>query len=1248
MRLRFWQVIYSSWIVCSGCSSFFIELGEPARALRMTPEGEGPEVIYDFYADPLPEIPLPNDDAMRYDPSSPTKARINVSFRATTAVERRAREAFNQLDGFGTYAPITVSFDAPIDVIDLWERHNTHDPASGRYRDDFRDDALFLLNVDEGCDRYGEEVALDMGRGRFPATMYKHIKGDIDPEAPDGRTFKFSSLFHFSIFDPHATANNILFEEWNEDQNKNGILDLGEDRDGDGHLDIANLLHPEACDGFDLGTVERNRCVADELMTFYDRQSDTLILRPVWPLEQRCRYAVVLTDRLKGVNGEPIKSPFKGVNPTGQTPALEPLTDLLPRYGLGLENVSFAWSFITGTTTKDMEALRAGLYGHGPFLELADRFAPERALHIWSRGELDVNDELPEDVREDTFLPGACVGLGLVKYWVLSGEWAANLCAIERDSSAMDKVFGGTFKAPDLLIDRDDSPPPTDRYPQTSDERWEVEAHTGTLKYGETEVTFWCSLPQELEQDCEEGNPEGRAFCKPFPTLLYAHGYGGSRAEVITGHIGRANAMGYALCALDAYGHGLNILIEDNPFAQEASLLFILLNQFGVPDYKQLLMRGRDRDLDNDGMPDSGADMWTSDIFHTKDMVRQTSLEHIQFVRILRSFDGIRRDDRGHILGDIDGDDAVDLGGPVAPIGMWGISLGGIISGVVAGAEPALDAVSPNAGGAGLVDIAVRSSQTGVPQAVLLPVIGPFLIGCLPSDDHQTPLSEGEEKSCFKRATYDPETGELNEERSTLKANEMELAFLLNDNASQNELPFARLQGVEVGDWIELENLDNGEVKRRRVGPRGTLMISVAADALTAPERRGVLGFSDDDTTPKTVQDLTLLGDRLIVRHFKGSRAPTGSQDTTRRLDLKPEGIIDRFQYTIEFQGTYYPKDATLVALQEGLGIDRNTPRFRRFMGLAQAALGPGDPGVWSAHIYLEPLSVPYATNGDHGGNTRVLQMPTVGDQQVPVNTGIAAARVTGLFGSWLRDEERYPDPRYGWRALFQPTPRYPVERDGSIEADTIDQLLIDRYVVEGDPKMRRYDEASTEPFISYATNGEELIHEYALFDIDNISDGVARFSCSDEDWSAKNGEYICSDEWRERGQTFPIPYDPQGLRVTIERGDRGRYDAFRVPLLRPAGQHGIYNSQPFRVFDADAFMVNFTTRFLGSGGRLVDHPTGCDCNAESINQFTFQGSPYFPAKPEGCETLDQRLCEASCAEAWGFRALEPAMCSVP
>ncbi|HBQ14981.1 MAG TPA: hypothetical protein DEF51_28930, partial [Myxococcales bacterium] len=84
--------------------------------------------------------------------------------------------------------------------------------------------------------------------------------------------------------------SNILFETVEEDRNGNGVLDVGEDTDFDGVLD-----HPNTIDG-ELGTdfIDTH----DRMLWFYERETDTLILRPILPLDQRTTYAVVVTDRL--------------------------------------------------------------------------------------------------------------------------------------------------------------------------------------------------------------------------------------------------------------------------------------------------------------------------------------------------------------------------------------------------------------------------------------------------------------------------------------------------------------------------------------------------------------------------------------------------------------------------------------------------------------------------------------------------------------------------------------------------------------------------------------------------------------------------------------------------------------------------------------------------------------------------------------------------------------------------------------
>ena len=193
--------------------------------------------------------------------------------------------------------------------------------------------------------------------------------------------------------------------------------------------------------------------------------------------------------------------------------------------------------------------------------------------------------------------------------------------------------------------------------------------------------------------------------------------------------------------------------------------------------------------------------------------------------------------------------------------------------------------------------------------------------------------------------------------------------------------------------------------------------------------------------------------------------------------------------------------------------------------------------------------------------------MPTAGDVNVPVNTGIAMGRVSGHFGSWLRDEEQYP-AEYGWREIFMPDERYGV---------SVDQHLVDTYVIEGDAMLQRY--------------GDNPVNPNVLYDVDNVSDGLADFSCGDSDWSAMIGEHECPEEVEGQEIYFDVPNSEEGkaLRINRERED-GSYDAFRVPLLRPAGQHVTYNAQVFGTFDADAYMVNFTVQYLGTRGGQVEH----------------------------------------------------------
>src|SRR5262245_42432367 len=183
--------------------------------LRATPEGNGPTVKFDTAHRPLPEVPLPNDVATFADPTSRTGRRLNVSLVAPTSFERRAREDFSTMEGWGVSAPITVAFERPDGVAETEPAIDLDDFAGRMQRadHDFSDDPIYVVNLSAGL-----PVFLEAGHGYFPVTVR-------DP-------FKYFPL------DPKASEGNLIFETIEEGAGLPQSAYRPElDRDFDGILD---------------------------------------------------------------------------------------------------------------------------------------------------------------------------------------------------------------------------------------------------------------------------------------------------------------------------------------------------------------------------------------------------------------------------------------------------------------------------------------------------------------------------------------------------------------------------------------------------------------------------------------------------------------------------------------------------------------------------------------------------------------------------------------------------------------------------------------------------------------------------------------------------------------------------------------------------------------------------------------------------------------------------------------------------
>ncbi len=625
------------------------------EGLRETPDGSGPLVRVDWDAEPLPEIPFPNDLATRNDPGSPTGLRLNISEDAPTKLEREARANFNKLTGFGIFAPISVAFQAPLDLDNVYDRQ--WDDS------DFSDDAVYVINVDPDSPDYGQPAYLDVGHGRYPM--------DLDEED------------RYFPNDPHGAGTALYFETVEEDLNGNGRMDPGEDTDHDGVLDHPNV-YPE-------GGSPRH-----DLMTWYERETDTLILRLVKPLREQTTYAVVLTERLVGEDGEPVRSPWEWVNHTRQTDALRPLEDILPTLGVAQDELAYAWTFTTGRVTGDLVDIRRGFDGEGPWPFLQTDY-PGKVNEALVMHEKDGLDPFMLPMRE---LVDALTDIGF--FDSVAGDVLG-----ENYETFAAGVVGGSFTSAALLYDRDDGGH------DTHDEYWVTDPVAGTLEVGTERIPFTCVLPKERE-----------GVSPPYDVAIFGHGYGSSRFDTL-GFAYAFNRLGMAGCGMDFPGHGASIDEE------EEVLLEAYLRPQGFMPFADHIFDDRARDLTNDGLTNSGFDQWISDGFHTRDMVRQAVVDWMMMIRSLQACGTgeMTRGDGSATTCDWDADGRVDIGGPNAKFYVVGGSLGGIDSAVLAAVEPSVSAFSPIVGGGGLMDIGARSPLSGAVEAVPGRLMTPLFLG---------------------------------------------------------------------------------------------------------------------------------------------------------------------------------------------------------------------------------------------------------------------------------------------------------------------------------------------------------------------------------------------------------------------------------------------------------------------------------------------------------------------------------------
>jgi hypothetical protein len=1083
------------------------DAGGVPRGWRSTPPGEGPRVRWDLAARPLPEIPLPNDVATWPDPSSPTGRRLNPSFLAPTEVESTIREQLGTLDGWGAYAPITVSFDADIDVEELIRRQGG-DRFSTR---DFAEHAIYLVDLETGV-----PVPIDIHGGHFHYAL-----------ARTGRYYPN---------DPRQDEANLLFESVEEDLDGDGVLDPGEDTDFDGVLD-----HPNTIDGRPGATPEDTY---DRMLWFYERETHTLFLRPILPLEERRTYAVVLTDRLRDPEGRPVRSPFDDVHHVSQTRPLARLPahfaarpeiygDLAVR---GWDGVAFAWSFTTQSITRGLDEVRDGLYGRGRLAFLAEQFPPDLLVAPLRGG----NEAFPCDpgprVHVVTFeeLRPAIEEVAATAFG-LDGEGVA---ALLDTFDQVSHFVVGFFESPYLLGDPDSTDPRT---------HWDLDRTARERTAARDRVPFVLAVPRETATRRQ-----------PFPVTLYGHGYTSTNLEALA-FAGLMARTGVATASIVAEGHGLGL-----DRALRAAVEGIFASHCLAPMGRAIVI-DRARDLDGDGVPDSGGNFWSAYVFHTRDVVRQTVVDHLQFIRILRHFGdeapgGPRRAATGEIsvpgvptiritgdfdgdgspdlAGDFDGNGRIDVGGWRGSYSAWGQSLGGFISSILAGVEPAIRTAAPTSGAGGLIDVGVRSQIESVRDAVILRMMGPLVLSePAPSDGPSATTA------------CDP--------------GERRLSFLATSVNRRVRVEFACLgaDALAPGDAVVVRNLRSGEARCAGVVADGRFRVAIPTDA----------------------------GDPLVVEIYRGARealdyATCSTRDGTR---LRPAMVIDEFlvgrgrgEDRCATCATYadrsWNRGDRLVAPTEGFGLRRQTPSFRRFLQVAQLALEPGDPIHYVRRVFLRPVSAP---DWDVPGPRSLLVASSIGDQDVPISAGNAMARAAGLLPFLPADS---PRELGDWAAPADFEIAYP----GTTSPH---ELLVDLHVLEGVPRLRRHPIPENPEFLA---------------DPDDLGDGRQLYTASGGVGGTLAPVRASPPlRWTRSSVPFAVdetPFDPPA----------GGFEALSGVLnvyVKPLGNHGTEPPTPEKTWDEGVYYVHLIGRWFATGGadlRYHTDPRGHLCLEDATCDF--------------------------------------------
>jgi hypothetical protein len=445
--------------------------------------------------------------------------------------------------------------------------------------------------------------------------------------------------------------------------------------------------------------------------------------------------------------------------------------------------------------------------------------------------------------------------------------------------------------------------------------------------------------------------------------------------------------------------------------------------------------------------------------------------------------------------------------------------------------------------------------------------------------------------------------------------------------------------GTLANSTVLARNIDGEETRCARVGEDGRFRIGLPS---SNGDRVAITFWDGIDQVES--YDGCALKPEAKLRHAIDTWSAGGASEG----DTNGAGTAScEHESCTTFQGIFYGEGQPLTAPGDGFGLIRQTPALRRFLGLAQAAMEPGDPISFAPYYAMRSMTDP---TGQVIAPHAVLTLNTIGDMNVPLNTGIAFARATGAL-PFLRPDQLGSYPEY---ADFVTPP----ELYKALGNKTPNQQLIDRHVIEGITALGRepasvecaasanaadakasyldtegqaqacFPSGCTEETESNAdtrrchdgsmcdtmsgqcvpkTLGQTVCDE-ALWDADDIDEGkqqyfeqgaavphrLARITRSVQGSSL-------SEVWAPRLEGVPFAKDDSGY--TPQAAPGGRLTALLDAYVIPQGVHTFVNGNPCEAFDTGTYLTNLVARFFASDGTdiyYLSHPETHHCLADA------------------------------------------------